>query len=288
MIRLATRSSAQARTQAEVVAQAITTATGKEVELVFVETLGDLNKDQPLHQIGGQGVFVKEVQQAVLRGDADIAVHSAKDLPSQATDGLVVAAWCARRDAGDALIGKSLDDLEHNATVATGSVRRRAQLVAVRPDLNFVELRGNIPTRLDKIPASGSIVMAIAALEVLGLTDRITQRLSVNDFVPMVGQGCVAVECRDGDDAMHDAIRSIDDQSTRYALEIERAFLAELGAGCSMPVGAYVDEQGVLRTFMATGPNTTDRHVTFTEQLPAREAQSFAREIARKSRSALA
>ncbi|MFY9481276.1 MAG: hydroxymethylbilane synthase, partial [Ilumatobacteraceae bacterium] len=158
MIRLATRSSAQARTQAEVVAQAVTTATGKEVELVFVETLGDLNKDQPLHQIGGQGVFVKEVQQAVLRGDADIAVHSAKDLPSQATDGLVVAAWCARRDAGDALIGKSLDDLEHNATVATGSVRRRAQLVAVRPDLNFVELRGNIPTRLDKIPASGSIV----------------------------------------------------------------------------------------------------------------------------------
>jgi hydroxymethylbilane synthase len=288
MIRLATRSSAQARTQAEVVAQAVTTATGKEVELVFVETLGDLNKDQPLHQIGGQGVFVKEVQQAVLRGDADIAVHSAKDLPSQATDGLVVAAWCARRDAGDALIGKSLDDLEHNATVATGSVRRRAQLVAVRPDLNFIELRGNIPTRLDKIPTSGSIVMAIAALEVLGLTDRITQRLSVNDFVPMVGQGCVAVECRDGDDAMHDAIRSIDDQSTRYALEIERAFLAELGAGCSMPVGAYVDEQGVLRTFMATGPNRTDRHVTFTEQLPAREAQSFAREIARKSRSALA
>jgi hydroxymethylbilane synthase len=241
-----------------------------------------------LHQIGGQGIFVKEVQQAVLRGDADIAVHSAKDLPSQATDGLVVAAWCARRDAGDALIGKSLDDLEHNATVATGSVRRRAQLVAVRPDLNFIELRGNIPTRLDKIPASGSIVMAIAALEVLGLTDRITQRLPVGDFVPMVGQGCVAVECRDGDDAIHDAVRSIDHQSTRYALEIERAFLAELGAGCSMPVGAYVDEQGVLRTFMATGPNNTDRHVTFTEQLPAREAQSFAREIARKSRSALA
>lgn len=288
MIKIATRSSEQARTQAEIVAQAITKATRKEVELVFVETLGDINKDQPLHQIGGQGVFVKEVQQAVLRGDADIAVHSAKDLPSLATDGLVVAAWCARRDAGDALIGKSLDDLDHNATVATGSVRRRAQLVAVRPDLNFVELRGNIPTRLDKIPVSGSIVMAIAALEVLGLTDKITQRLSVSDFVPMVGQGCVAVECRNGDDEIHDAVRSIDDESARYALEIERAFLAELGAGCSMPVGAYVDEQGVLRTFMATGPNASDRHVTFTEQLPAREAQSFAREIARKSRAALA
>ena len=127
MIRLATRSSAQARTQAEVVAQSITAATGISVELVFVETLGDRNKDQPLHQIGGQGIFVKEVQQAVLRGDADIADHSAKDLPSQHAEGLVIGAWCERRDARDALVGKSLNELEIGATVATGSVRRRAR-----------------------------------------------------------------------------------------------------------------------------------------------------------------
>jgi len=189
MIRLATRSSAQARTQAEVVAQSITAATGLPVELVFVETLGDRNKDQPLHQIGGQGIFVKEVQQAVLRGDADIAVHSAKDLPSQHAEGLVIGAWCERRDARDALIGKSLNELESGATVATGSVRRRAQMLTVRPDLKFVELRGNIHTRLEKIPENGSIVMAIAALQVLGLTDRIAQALLTTDFVPMVGQG---------------------------------------------------------------------------------------------------
>ena len=197
MIRLATRSSAQARTQSEVVAQAITRSTGQPIELVFVETLGDQNKDQPLHQIGGQGIFVKEVQQAVLRGDADIAVHSAKDLPSTQSDGLVIGAWCRRRDARDALVGKALNQLEDGATIATGSVRRRAQLLAVRPDLKFIELRGNIHTRLEKIPEGGSIVMAVAAMEVLGLTDQIAEMLSPETFIPMVGQGCVAVECRE-------------------------------------------------------------------------------------------
>jgi len=215
MIRLATRSSAQARTQAEVVAQSITAATGISVELVFVETLGDRNKDQPLHQIGGQGIFVKEVQQAVLRGDADIAVHSAKDLPSQHAEGLVIGAWCERRDARDALVGKSLNELESGATVATGSVRRRAQLLTVRPDLQFVELRGNIHTRLEKIPESGSIVMAIAALEVLGLTSRIAQELPAAAFVPMVGQGCVAVECREGDSKILAAVAGVDHARSR-------------------------------------------------------------------------
>jgi hydroxymethylbilane synthase len=288
MIRLATRSSAQARTQAEVVAQSITTATGLPVELVFVETLGDRNKDQPLHQIGGQGIFVKEVQQAVLRGDADIAVHSAKDLPSQHAEGLVIGAWCERRDARDALVGMSLNELERGATVATGSVRRRAQMLTVRPDLEFVELRGNIHTRLEKIPENGSIVMAIAALEVLGLTDKIAEALLTTDFVPMVGQGCVAVECRDGDAEILAAIAGVDHSQTRYAVEIERAFLAELGAGCSMPVGAYVNTEGVLSTFMATGPTSSDRHVKFVEPVPTKDAHGFARELARKSQSALA
>jgi hydroxymethylbilane synthase len=176
MIRLATRSSAQARTQAEVVANAITKASGEPTELVFVETLGDIRPDVPLHQLGGQGIFVKEVQQAVLDGLADVAIHSAKDLPSAATDGLTIGAWCARRDERDALVGNTLDGLAVGATVATGSVRRRAQLLTVRPDLQFIDLRGNINTRLEKIPTGGAIVMAIAALEVLGLTERIAQR----------------------------------------------------------------------------------------------------------------
>lgn len=288
MIRLATRSSAQARTQAEVVAQSITSATGMPVELVFVETLGDQNKDQPLHQMGGQGIFVKEVQQAVLRGDADIAVHSAKDLPSQHAEGLVVGAWCERRDARDALVGKSLNELELGATVATGSVRRRAQLLTVRPDLKFVELRGNIHTRLEKIPNNGSIVMAIAAMQVLGITDRIAEELVTTDFVPMVGQGCVAVECREGDRDTLAAISGIDHARTRFAVEIERAFLSELGAGCSMPVGAHVNDANVLSTFMATGATNSDRHVKFVETVPTVNAHEFARELARKSQSALA
>jgi hydroxymethylbilane synthase len=288
MIRLATRSSAQARTQAEVVAQSITAVTALPVELVFVETLGDRNKEQPLHQIGGQGIFVKEVQQAVLRGDADIAVHSAKDLPSQHAEGLVIGAWCERRDVRDALVGKSINELQIGATVATGSVRRRAQLLTVRPDLQFVELRGNIHTRLEKIPENGSIVMAVAALQVLGLTAAITQILPTTDFVPMIGQGCVAVECREGDTEVLHAIAGIDHAQTRYAVEIERAFLAELGAGCSMPVGAHVNAERMLSTFMATGSTNADRHVKFVETVPTVDAHEFARELARKSQSALA
>ena len=171
-LRLATRGSAQARTQAEAVAAALR-ATGADAELVLVETTGDRRQDVPLHVIGGQGVFVKEVQQAVLDGRADAAVHSAKDLPSTSHEALTIGAFTARRDAADALVGRSLADLADGATVATGSVRRQAQLRRVRPDLHLVELRGNIATRLERIPDGGSIVMAVAALQVLGLTERI-------------------------------------------------------------------------------------------------------------------
>lgn len=238
-LRLATRGSPQARTQAQLVADAITAATGRAAELVVVETSGDRQQAVPLHTIGGQGVFVKEVQEAVLDGRADAAVHSAKDLPSLTPADLHIAAYCARRDAADALIGRRLDELDIGAVVASGSVRRRAQLATVRPDLQFVELRGNIARRLEKVPPGGSIVMAVAALEVLGLTDRIAERLDPTVFVPAVGQGCVAVECRAGDAATTDALAGVDDRSTRFAVSVERAFLTELGAGCSLPLGAY-------------------------------------------------
>ena len=289
MMRLATRSSAQARTQAEVVANAITQATGEPTELVFVETLGDLKRDVPLHQIGGQGIFVKEVQQAVLDGHADLAVHSAKDLPSLQTAGLEVGAWCARRDARDALVGNTLAGLAQGATVATGSVRRRAQLLTIRPDLNFVDLRGNINTRLGKIPEGGAIVMAVAALEVLELTKQISQILDPNVVVPMIGQGCVAVECREGDKAALEALKSVDHASTRRAVEMERAFLAELGAGCNMPIGAHLDVHDVFTAFMATGDTKTDRHVVETQSVAGvADRLQLARDIAKQCRSALA
>ena len=222
-------------------------ATGCDVGLVLVETTGDRRRDVPLHVIGGQGVFVKEVQQAVLEGRADAAVHSAKDLPSVAHDALAIRAFLPRRDAADALIGRCLAELAAGATVATGSVRRRAQLAAARPDLRFIELRGNIGTRLDRIPDGGSIVMAMAALQVLGLTERVAERLAPEQFVPAVGQGCVAVEARSDDEATAGLLAALDDPPTRHAVEVERSFLAELGSGCTLPVGAHVSESDAPR-----------------------------------------
>ena len=253
-IRIATRGSAQARTQAESVGDALRAAVqGLSVEYVFIETQGDTNQSTPLHQMGGQGIFVKEVQRAVLDGRADVAVHSAKDLPSQQADGLVIAAFTERRSPNDVLVGRSLAELAHGATVATGSVRRRAQLRRLRPDLNFVELRGNIQTRLSRIPENGSIVMARAALEILGLTDAIAEELDLDTAVPMVGQGCVAVEARAGDESTLAAVARIDHAGSRRAVEAERAFLFELGAGCSAPVAAHMSPDGTFRAFMAEG-----------------------------------
>ena len=277
-LRLATRGSAQATAQSQHVADALAAAhPGLEVELVFVETLGDQRTDVPLHSIGGQGVFVKEVQHAVLDGHADIAVHSAKDLPSVTADGLHLAAFCERRDPRDALVGAALDQLPEGATVATGSVRRRAQLQAVRPDLAFVELRGNIHTRLSKLPEGGALVMAVTALQILRLTDRIAEALPVDRFVPAPGQGCVAIECREGDDTTAALLAAVDHAATRAAVEIERAFLAELGTGCSLPVAAHVHD-GVLHGFLADPDRGT--HVAGTAEAagPASGA-ALAREL---------
>jgi len=278
-LRLATRASPQARTQTEAIATALVAA-GVGAELVFVETTGDRRQDVPLHVIGGQGVFVKEVQRAVLDGRADAAVHSAKDLPSLGHPDLLIAAFTARRDAADVLVGRSLADLPTGATVATGSVRRRAQLAAARPDLRFVELRGNIARRLAQVPDDGSIVMAAAALEVLGLTDRVAERLDPTRFVPAVGQGCVAIEAAAGGEVAA-LLGTVDDAATRRAVEIERAFLAELGAGCTLPVGGHVAE-GVLHVFLAgsDSPDSTG-HTPIARDAVALAGDVTDREIAR-------
>ncbi|MGA0863210.1 MAG: hydroxymethylbilane synthase [Ilumatobacteraceae bacterium] len=266
VLRIATRSSAQARTQAAALAEAVVAAhPGVEIEWVWVDTTGDRDATTPLHQMGGQGVFVKEVQRAVMEGRADVAAHSAKDLPSSTPDELVIGAFTRRRTANDALVGSRLDDLAPGATIATGSVRRRAQLARLRPDLEFIDLRGNIPTRLERVPDGGAIVMAVAALEILGLTERIAEMLAIGSAVPMVGQGCVAAECRADDVVTAGLLAAVDDGATRRAVECERAFLAELGAGCSMPVAAHHDADGVLRAFMArddgSHPVQLERHV---------------------------
>lgn len=286
-LRLATRGSAQARTQSQVVANALMSAhPGQRVELIFVETLGDRTQhaDVPLHTIGGQGVFVKEIQSAVLRGEADMAAHSAKDLPSVVADGLHIAAFCQRRDARDVLIGSTIDGLATGASVATGSVRRRAQLAVARPDLEFLELRGNIHTRLGKVPPGGAIVMAAAALEVLELLGEISEYLPPATFVPSPGQGCVAVECRADDDRMIELLGAVDHAPTRRSVEVERAFLAELGSGCSLPVGAHAIDR-TLTAFLAADDRS--RYLTETVALPDdhEAAISCSVELARSMRN---
>ncbi len=190
-------------------------------------------------ELGGQGVFVKEVQAAVLDDRADAAVHSAKDLPSITAPGLVIAAFPERGDARDALVGARLDDLAPGAPVATGSVRRRAQLAWVRPDLTFLSLRGNIATRLDRIPPGGAIVMAAAALDRLALQPEVWEVLEPHVMLPQVGQGAIAVECRADDGAGLEPLRAVDHPPTRAGVTAERAFLARLGGGCDLPVGAH-------------------------------------------------
>lgn len=236
MLRIATRGSALARWQAERVAALI----GGPVEYVIVTTAGDRDQRSDLHAIGGTGVFAKEVQQAVLDDRADLAVHSAKDLPSETPAGLALAAVPERGDARDALVGATLETLRTGGRVGTSSVRRRAQLAAARPDLAFAPLRGNIETRLRKRVDEGldAVVVAVAALERLGLTDQISEVLDPSVLLPQAAQGALAVECRARDSATLTRVRAIDDRLAHLAVRAERAFLAELGGGCSLPCGA--------------------------------------------------
>ena len=239
VLRAATRASALARCQTSIVAGLLVEACGVATEPVTVSTTGDRQADTPIHEMGGKGVFVKEVQAAVLDGRADIAVHSAKDLPSSAHEGLVLAAVPRRGDPRDALVGCRLADLPPGATVATGSVRRRAQLAGLRPDLGFAELRGNIATRLDKAAAFDAIVMAAVALHRLGLEPEVLDMLEPDVLVPQVGQGAIAVECRAGDRTVLERMAAIEHEPSRRAVDAERAFLAELGGDCSLPAGAH-------------------------------------------------
>jgi hydroxymethylbilane synthase len=240
-LRIATRGSELALAQADLVARALAAATVGQVatELVVVETTGDLDRDRPIGAIGGQGVFVKEVELAVLDGRADLAVHSAKDLPSgSGTPGLGIVAVPRRGDARDALVGRPLSKLGPGARIATGAPRRRAQLAWLRPDLRFEELRGNISTRLAKVPEDGAVVMAYCALERLGLEALAAEVLPARTMLPQVGQGALAIQCRLEDDLTAEAVGRLDDPDSHRCLDAERAFLAELGGGCDLPVGA--------------------------------------------------
>lgn len=241
-LRIATRASTQARTQAEHVAGRLAAVSGEPVELVFVETTGDVVRDRPIWEIGGRGIFVKEVQQAVLEGRADVAVHSAKDLPSSwTTPGLVLASIPERNDPRDAMAGIAFDELPEGAVVATGSVRRRTQLSHLRPDLTFVGLRGNIGTRIARAADADvdAVLVAVAGATWVGLADMLASIFEPEVMVPQVGQGALAAECRLDDARTRELLAAVEDPVARRAVDAERAFLSRLGGGCDLPVGAF-------------------------------------------------
>ncbi len=239
VLRLATRGSPLALWQTRRVAALLAGVPGAPpCEPVVVQTTGDALADVPVAQLGAQGAFVKEVQLAVLEGRADMAVHSAKDLPSATPAGLVLACVPERADPRDAMVGAALEDLPTGATVATGSVRRRAQLAWLRPDLTFCDLRGNMATRLQRARQVGVGVLALAALERLDLTAHVAEALDPRTLLPQVGQGALAVECRQGDHVALELLGAIDDPPAHAAVLAERAFLAALGGGCTLPLGA--------------------------------------------------
>ena len=250
-LRAATRGSALARWQTDHVATLLAAAgealgAAVTVEPVVVETVADVRLDIPIWEMGGKGVFVKEVQAAVLDGRADLAVHSGKDLPALTPAALRLAAVPERGDPRDVLIGSSLADLPPGAVVATGSVRRRAQLAWLRPDLTFAGLRGNIATRLSKADGFDAIVMASAAVQRLGLDvgHRTLEVLEPKVMLPQVAQGALAVECLAEDGPTAELLSAIEHRPSRLAVDAERAFLAELGGDCDLPAGAFATVDG--------------------------------------------
>lgn len=242
-LRIATRGSELALWQAQHVADLLAAVDPSTTcELVIVRTTGDRRLDVPIWEIGGKGVFVAEVRTAVLDGRADLAVHSAKDLPAVPLEGLRIGAVPPRADPRDGLVGAALADLPSGALVATGSVRRRAQLAWARPDLRFTGVRGNIATRIGVVGTDGidAVVVAAAALERLGLTGHLAETLDPSVMLPQVGQGALAVECAASASVeLAELLAGIEDSAARRCVDAERAFLAELGGDCDLPAGAY-------------------------------------------------
>ncbi|HEY8676601.1 MAG TPA: hydroxymethylbilane synthase [Candidatus Dormibacteraeota bacterium] len=258
VLRLATRGSALARAQAALAAAAIHDAGGPGAELVIVRTGGDRNQTTPIDQMEGQGWFTAEIERALLDGRADIAVHAAKDLPTELAAGLEIAAVLARADPRDALVTRSgggVDALPDRATVGSSSLRRAALLQALRPGLRSVPIRGNVDTRLRKLDAGevDGLLLAAAGLDRLGLSDRIGERLDPRTFVPAPAQGAIALEVVTGSVAAH-AASGAGDGATELAVRTERALLRALGGGCLLPFGAWARvEDGELVLSAALG-----------------------------------
>jgi hydroxymethylbilane synthase len=286
ILRLATRGSPLALRQAAMVGAALSAAhPGLVTEPVVVRTSGDRQPDVSLDRIGGQGVFTKEVQAAVADGRADVAVHSAKDLPPETPAGLTLAAVPERGDVRDALVGLPLEELPAGAVVATGSPRRRAQLANLRPDLTFADLRGNMDRRLRQAESGSvaAVVAAMVALDRLGWSDRAAAVLPVSLMLPQVGQGALALECREDDRATTSMLAAVDHGPSRRAVAAERAFLSSIGGSCALPVGALGHPAPggglLLEAMVASGDGRVVVRVVGRGDDPAALGRSLARRL---------
>jgi hydroxymethylbilane synthase len=257
LVRLGSRGSRLALTQAELAAEALRQANrGLDVALVPITTTGDRDRSKPFGEIGARGVFVKEIEEALLEGRVDVAIHSAKDMTSTATDGLAIGAFLAREDARDALCGA--DELRPRMRIGTASARRRAQLLALEPDLSIEPLRGNVDTRLRKRGERGldAVVLAAAGLDRLGLANEIGHRFDVDKLVPEAGQGAVALQVRQGEEEL---VAFADHSETRRRVSAERACVAHIGAGCLAPVAAHHDGEALTALIAAEDGSWVER-----------------------------
>jgi hydroxymethylbilane synthase len=257
LVRLGSRGSRLALTQAALAAEALRLANpGLDVALVPITTIGDRDRSKPFGEIGARGVFVKEIEEALLEGRVDVAVHSAKDMTSTATDGLAIGAFLAREDARDALCGA--DGLRPGMRIGTASARRKAQLLALEPSLSVEPLRGNVDTRLRKRGERGldAIVLAAAGLDRLGLAHEIGHRFDAEELVPEAGQGAVALQVREGEEEL---VAFADDPETRRRVSAERACVARIGAGCLAPVAAHHDGESLTALIAAEDGSWVER-----------------------------
>jgi hydroxymethylbilane synthase len=243
-LRIGTRGSLLAKWQAEFVRQQIFQAAGVEGEIIIIKTSGDKFQQSALSQIGGKGIFIKELEDALLEESIDIAVHSVKDIPTEMQAGLSFPAICRRDDVRDCLVsgnGASLANLREGARVGTGSLRRQAQLRHIRPDLDVRDLRGNVDTRLRKVESGeyDAVMLAKAGLDRLACAHRISEIFEPDVCMPAVGQGAIGVECRADDAAASEVLEKLDHPETRAAIIAERALLAALQGGCQVPLGAW-------------------------------------------------
>jgi hydroxymethylbilane synthase len=251
-LRIGTRGSLLAKWQAEHVRKQLFAGAGVETEIVIIKTSGDKQQMSPLSEIGGKGIFIKELEEALLEETIDLAVHSVKDVPTDTPSRLMFPAVCRREDVRDCLVaanGATIASLRQGARVGTGSLRRQAQLRHSRPDLDVRDLRGNVDTRLRKVESGEyeAVMLAKAGLDRLGWSGRITETLSPEVFLPAVGQGAIAVECRLKDTEAAEVVAGLDDAESRTAIIAERSLLAALHGGCQVPLGAWARlERGEL------------------------------------------